>query len=285
MKSVTLTACAKVNLYLDVLRKLPDGYHELVTLFERIDLHDELSVEVTSSSGLALTCDDPSLAVDSTNLVVRAAEAFRRLAGWNPGLRIHLKKKIPMGGGMGGGSSNAAVTLLALQKLSGGVLPKEKLISCACALGADAAFFVGESSYGLGRGRGDEIEPLSCSARFWHLLVTPDFPIPTKTVYQHFELTAPPKEVAPLTKALQAGTVSSVRDLLYNALEPVVEGLYPRIRQVKSEMEAAGLKRPMVSGSGSTVFALCDSKEDAEQTAGNLRKKQPHWRVFTAETA
>lgn len=275
---------AKVNLHLDVLRKLPDGTHELLTVFERVDLADELSVSLAPGPGIRLTCSDPALPVDSTNLVIRAAQAFQELSGWTAGLKIDLRKKIPMGGGLGGGSSNAAATLLALQRLSGGALSKESLVSCARRLGADVAFFLEESPFGLGRGRGDQIEPIAVPGRWEHVLVTPEFPIPTKEVYRNFQITAPPRDPAPLLNALQKGAVSSVRDALYNALEPVVERLYPAIRQVKSAMESAGLKRPMVSGSGSTVFALCDTEGEATRAAEKLQKKYPAWRIFSTST-
>ena len=284
MTPVTLPAYAKVNLHLDVLGKFPDGYHQLLTLFERIDLADELAVDRVEGPGIDMECDDPVLPCDSSNLVVRAAEEYRKISGWEQGLRVRLKKRIPVGGGLGGGSSNAAAMLAAMQQLSGNRLTEPQLMACARKLGADVAFFAAGASWAVGRARGDEIEPVPCEARFRHLLVTPDFPIPTKEVYQAFRLSAPAREIDPLLAALKRGELSSVQSLLYNALEPAVENLYPAIRQVKAGMEAAGLEKPRVSGSGSTVFALCDSKDQADSAAEILKKKQPNWRIFTAQT-
>ncbi len=285
MNSFTLPAYAKVNLHLDVLGKFPDGFHQLLTLFERIDLSDELTVDASAGPGIEMECDDRKLPCDSSNLVVRAAEEYRRISGWEQGLRVRLKKRIPVGGGLGGGSSNASAMLAAMQQLSGNRLTESQLMACARKLGADVAFFAARTSWAVGRVRGDEIEPIPLETRFRHLLVTPDFPIPTKEVYQAFRLNAPAREINPLLAALKRGKLSSVRDLLYNALEPAVESLYPAIRNVKSEMETAGLEKPMVSGSGSAVFALCDSKDQADSAAEILRKNHPAWRVFTAMTA
>lgn len=233
---------------------------------------------------LEFTCDAPGVPSDATNLAVRAAQLYREASGWRDGLRLRLDKKIPAGGGLGGGSSDAAAALLALQRISGEALPLERLMKCARSLGADVAFFAADVPWALGRDRGDLIEPLPLQASLWHLLVTPDFPIPTKEVYGAFRLTAKPRKIEPLLEAFRNGTVSSVRELLYNALEPAVEGLYPQIRRVKSEMEQAGLKKPMISGSGSTVFAVCESREEAESAAEKIKKRQPSWQVHSVRT-
>lgn len=271
---------------MSVLGKRPDGTHELLTLFERVDLADELRVERSGpAGGLEFTCEAPGVPSDGTNLAVRAARLYREASGWNDGLRIRLEKKIPAGGGLGGGSSDAAAVLLALQQLSGKVLATERLMECARSLGADVAFFAADVSWALGRERGDKIEPAVLEASLWHLLVTPNFPIPTKEIYRAFRLTAPPRDPGALVTALKKGEVSSLRHLLYNALEPAVEELYPAIRQVKEAMEReGGLAHPMVSGSGSTVFALCDSENQAASAAEILKKKHPAWKIVTAQT-
>ena len=285
MKSVTLPAYAKVNLYLDVLGKRPDGYHELLTLFERVDLADEVTIELKPGKQLELECNHPAVPRDGTNLSLRAAETYQQAAGWFQGLRIVLKKRIPVAGGMGGGSSNAAATLHGLQMLSGEALPKEKLFQLANGLGADVAFLLAQVPWALGRGRGDQIEPLSLSTRLWHLLIAPGFPIPTKAVYQAFALTAPGPDVRLLEDALRSSDLPRVRGLLFNALEPTVEALYPAIRHVKATVEKkAGLPRPMVSGSGSTVFVVCASQEEAEEGCRALKKREPRWDLFVAST-
>ncbi|MBI3312425.1 MAG: 4-(cytidine 5'-diphospho)-2-C-methyl-D-erythritol kinase [Candidatus Omnitrophica bacterium] len=279
MNAVSLQAFAKVNLFLDVLGKRSDGTHELVTLFERVGLADDLTVEKTASPGLRLESASREIPLDRTNLAARAAEAFRRRSGWTEGVTIRLEKRIPVGGGLGGGSSNAAATLIALQQLSGQVLPTGELMACARELGSDVAFFAAQLSWGIGRERGDVIEPKDFQFKLWHLLVTPDFPISTPSVYAGFTPSDRHPDPDSFLRVLAEGQPSRIRPILYNALEPTVEKLYPQIRRVKSEMEAAGLEKPMVSGSGSTVFALCGSEAQARWARDALKAKHPTWKM------
>ena len=286
MNSFSLPAYAKVNLHLSVLGKRPDGYHQLITLFERVDLADELHVERSGpAGGLEFSCEASGVPSDSTNLAVRAAQLYREASGWNDGLRIRLEKKIPAGGGLGGGSSDAAAVLLALQQLSGKALAPDRLMECALSLGSDVPFFAADVPWAMGRERGDQIEPAAVQVLLWHLLVTPDFPIPTKEIYRAFKLTGLPPDATLLFRALEQREIPRIRGLLFNALEPTVEALYPEMRRVKSDVEIiTGLPNSMVSGSGSSVFALCESKEEAESAAEKVRKRHPSWRVHAVKT-
>lgn len=294
MTGVTLPSFAKVNLFLQVVGKRPDGYHDLVTLFERIDLADRLTLEEIPGNRVEIRCGHPDVPTDGTNLAAKAVELYRQAAGWPQGIRITLEKKIPVGAGLGGGSSNAAAALQGLQILSGGRLEQGKLQQIARHLGADVAFFLSPSPWVLGTGRGDLIQPLALKARLWHLLVYPRFPIPTKAVYQAFVssaglragLTPPGPDVRLLTDALREKTqVREINDLLFNSLEPTVEALFPAIRHVKATMHSqGGLVRPMVSGSGSTVMALCASEEEARVALGALQSRAEDWQFFLAST-
>ncbi len=284
-RSITRAAHAKVNLFLDVRSRRPDGYHELETLFERVGLSDRLTVEEKAGSALEFACSSPEVPGDSSNLVVRAAELYRQRSGWTQGIRIALEKTIPAGAGLGGGSSNAAATLLALQELSGSALPPNDLLEIARRLGADVPFFLADSPWAIGRGRGDEVAPLHLRAKLWHLLVTPDFPIPTKAVYGGHRLTPRRPDVTLLLRALGGSEIRRVRDFLFNALEPTVEALYPAIRGVKAALRGAGAVSPCVSGSGSSVFSLCDSRAEGERFAQMLKRAQPDWRVWVVCTA
>lgn len=285
MKSVTLPAYAKVNLYLDVAGTRPDGYHELVTLFERIDLADTLTLERTSGTSIQMSCDDPHLPVGEENLCLRAARLFFETLGSPFGVRMFLKKKIPVAGGLGGGSSDAASTLLALQRLAGEPLAPEVLRGLAQRLGADVAFFLAQTPWALGRGRGDEIEPQPFSARMWHLLVAPGFAIPTKEVYRAFVLTPHRADVTLLLRALKDNEVLTARDFLFNALEPTVEALYPMIRRVKEILQECGAANPLVSGSGSTVMAVCASDQEGKRVLEALKgRANLGWRTFLVAT-
>lgn len=292
MSSVTLPAYAKLNLYLDVLARRSDGYHELVTLFERIDLYDRVTVELIDEDRVSLSCDHPEVPLDGQNLAFKAALLYRKAAGFKEGIRIVLEKKIPVAGGLGGGSSDAATVLLALQQLTGNLVPNLKLLELAKGLGADVPFFLAQLPWALGRGRGDEIEPLGITTRVWHLLVSPGFPIPTKVVYEAFRhptgqagLTGARPDVTLLTRALRDNHVARLRDLVFNALEPTVEALYPKIRFVKSVLkEHCGLKAVLVSGSGSTVMGLCPTADEAERIKQTLEAQGSSWQIFVAAT-
>lgn len=290
--SVTLRAFAKVNLYLDVAGKRPDGYHELVTLFERVDLYDTLTLERTLDRSIEILCDHPDVPVGKENLLHRAAEAFFQANSSSFGVRITLQKRIPVAGGLGGGSSDAATTLLGLQQLSEDPLAGEALLSIARGLGADVPFFLAQTPWALGKGRGDAITPQDIRIQLWHLLVAPGFPIPTKEIYGAFRLpagqaglTGGGPDVRLLIRALIDNEVPMACDLLFNALEPTVETLYPTIRRVKSALERCGVARSIVSGSGSTVMGVCGSKEEGVRILEVLKAQQEtSWQVFLVPT-
>lgn len=283
-RAVTVPAYAKVNLFLDVVGKRPDGYHSLVTLFERIDLADTLTVELTEDGRIECLCDNPQVPGDGANLAVRAAFAYRQAANDSLGIRIRLKKQIPIAAGLGGGSSDAAATLLALQQLCSNRLPEAKLDRIARQLGSDVPFFLAQRPWALGRGRGEELERVTFPATLWHLLVYPNVPILTRTVYQAFALTAPRADVTLICRALKENQVRQVEELLFNALEPAVETLYPVVRDVKATIQRVTHSRPLVSGSGSTVLALCATEQEAQAVAQRLRERETGWQLFVAAT-
>ncbi|MCM8811459.1 MAG: 4-(cytidine 5'-diphospho)-2-C-methyl-D-erythritol kinase [Candidatus Omnitrophica bacterium] len=294
MTRLTLPSYAKVNLYLDIVGRYPDGYHQLVTLFERIDLSDELTMETVRGDRVDFFCDHPDVPTDTSNLVVRAVEKYRQASGWDAGLRITLKKRIPVGAGLGGGSSNAASALKGANILAGNLLPEGELSGIAGRLGADVSFFWSHRAWALGTGKGDRIEPVSISARLWHLLVYPSVLIPTRQVYEAFSvsdglarsLTASKPDVKLLVDALRDNQqVPKIRRFLFNALEPTVEALYPALQHVKQTIQTkAELSNPLISGSGSTVMALCGSREESEKAAWAIRQAEPGWGVFVAST-
>ncbi len=329
-RAVSVPAYAKVNLFLDVVGKRPDGYHSLVTLFERIDLADRLTVELTGDGRIECLCDSPQVPVDGTNLAVRAAFAYRQATNDSLGIRIQLKKQIPVAAGLGGGSSDAAATLLALQQLSSNRLSEAELDRIARQLGSDVPFFLAQRPWALGRGRGEELEPVTFPMSLWHLLVYPNVPISTRAVYQaftpsarlrgasqvyrlsfprkwesdpHFHeddsqkrrriwdapslrtgLTAPGADVTLICRALRENHVRQVEELLFNALEPTVEALYPVVREVKATIRRVTHSRPLVSGSGSTVLALCATEQEAQRVAQRLRERETGWQMFVAAT-
>jgi 4-diphosphocytidyl-2-C-methyl-D-erythritol kinase len=256
---------AKVNLYLRIAGKRADGYHELETVMLPLALGDTLTFE-PRPSGIELVCDDPRLPVDDNNLVVRAAKSLGV-----PGARITLQKRTPLAAGLGGGSSNAATTLMALGQ---GESPA-RLNELAARLGSDINFFLAGGA-AVCRGRGELVEPVGCKLKASILLVNPGFGISTKWAYANWaatRLTAKPPAVSVLTRALAEGDLDGVCRSLYNSLEAPSVGKFPVLELLKETMRDGGAAGALMSGSGATVFGLfADAK--AAETAGREVREQ-----------
>lgn len=183
---IRLRAPAKLNLYLRVVGKRPDGYHELETVFERIDLADELTFE-PEPHGLRLTCDDPALPCDETNLVLQAARLLQRASGVRRSAHFHLTKRIPIAAGLGGGSSDAAATLRGLNTLWQLGWDRARLMELAAQVGSDAPFFLLDSPWAIGRGRGEVLEPVPAAASLLHVVVVPEERLSTREVFESLD--------------------------------------------------------------------------------------------------
>jgi 4-diphosphocytidyl-2-C-methyl-D-erythritol kinase len=271
-------SCCKVNLLLNILGKRPDGYHELETVLHPLDLCDRLEFD-RAGSGIHLTCSDSRLPVNSKNLVFRAATLFSQTAGINDGIRIHLHKHIPIAAGLGGGSGNAAVTLLVLNELFGHPLEPAKLGELAASLGSDIPFFL-QNRPALATGRGEIITPLEYfpSLRGTYLvLVHPGFGVSTPWAYE--QLAAFPSAVRgkagrarQLVSLLQTDAAVAAREF-YNSLEEPVLRKYPLLGLFQEDFRQNGALGALMSGSGSTTFALAESKASAETLVENLKAK------------
>lgn len=252
-------AFAKVNRSLVVLGRRPDGYHELDTVFQAVGLADRLTFETAGT--LTLDVDDPSVPAGPENLVLRAARALAEAAGVKPGAAITLEKRIPSGGGLGGGSSDAAVTLLGLSALWGLAPPPGLLEEIGAALGSDVPYFLtGGSARGLGRG--ERIVPLPDAPPAGVVLVMPPFSLSTPEVFRALGA-AEWGEGA-------AARRSSDGDPDRNDLEAPAESLFPALRSVREALSAAGATRARLSGSGSTVFGLFPDLAAAALAGGRL---------------
>ncbi len=274
---------AKINLGLHIHHKREDGYHELETILQMVSLYDEIELE-TLPAGIELECDAPGIPKDETNLVVQAANLLMAsFPGDRPGARIRLKKNIPSGAGLGGGSGNAAGVLMGLNVLWDMQLHREKLIPLARQLGADVAFFL-TAPCALGRGRGDILSALEPSEKFQVLLFYPMFPIATSWVYQNLKLKLTKREnnISILQKFLSQSQISGLGTHLCNDLEPVVIQRYPAIQAIKDQLISLGAKGALLSGSGSTVFGIFDAPDQAKSAYAKLN--QGDWGVFLTET-
>ena len=276
MRSVSLPSFAKINLDLRVLGTRPDGYHDLKTVFQSLALFD--NVTVTARRGpLAVTCDEPDIPTDQRNLVWKAASLLHRVATGKQsapaGIAIDLRKRVPSEAGLGGGSSNAAMTLLALNKLWKLDLDLASLTRIGARLGADVPYFlVGGTALGLGRG--DDIYPLADMPPVHVVILRPGFGVATNDAYTWFdeELRRAAKEPAP--RVVPPGW-PAWSTTLRNDLEIPVVRHHPAIGRIKQSLVDAGAAFAAMSGSGSAVFGLFERADAARRTANDLAR--PGW--------
>ena len=269
----------KVNLLLNILGKRPDGFHELETVFHPVRLCDRLSF---SRGGVAiqLTCSDPKLPVDSTNLVHRAASAFRSVAKVSDGVRIHLTKHIPMAAGLGGGSGNAATTLLGLNELFGSPLSLEQLHGLAATLGSDVNFFL-QFKPALATGRGEKVESLRdfpAMRGAFFFLIHPGFGISTPWAYQNLArfpsaLNGAPGRARKLISVLETADLAAAGREFYNSLEAPALEKYPVLALYQEFFREQGAAATLMSGSGSTTFALFAKRQAAETALDKFKPK------------
>jgi 4-diphosphocytidyl-2-C-methyl-D-erythritol kinase len=269
-------APAKTNLFLEVRGKRPDGYHELDTVFAELDLADDLAFDEAATLEVT-SLGDANVPSGPENLVWRAADALRRHVG-RPGLgaRIEIAKKIPSGGGLGGGSSDAAVALLALDRLWGLGLGPRALAPLAASVGSDCAFFL-EGGLARGTGRGEVLTPLPGIAHPLDLvLVCPEASCPTPRVYKALAPHLPkgkPREPEELIAALARGDAAAVARALFNRLEAPCFELFPVVAEAKADLERRGLLACLLSGSGATVFGVARDRGHAETVAATLGRE------------
>ncbi len=253
-------APAKVNLWLRVLEKMPDGYHRVETVLQTISLVDTLTLEAKPKGGISLTCSDPRLPCNEHNLAYKAA-ALLAPAAPGKGVHIHLEKRIPWRAGLGGGSSDAAAVLRGLNKLWGLNWPLSKLVPLAQTLGADVPFFL-RGGTAIGRGRGEQIEELALQPDLTLILIQPPFGLSTPQVYSQWQPgNAPPVgDLTALLQALQRSDGDALGQLLHNDLEEPAFHLAPELAAVKRGLLQAGIPC-LLSGSGACLFALVPKRE------------------------
>ena len=268
-----------------MLGRRADGYHELDTIFQTVSLHDTIRISPTDSSDIIFSCDDRSLPADSGNLVIRAAKALRDRFEIRDGAHIRLEKRIPMQAGLGGGSSDAAVTLIGLSWLWRLKITREELASLAAMLGADVPFFL----YGgtaRGTGFGDRVEPVNDVPKKFLLIVKPKANISTADAYKALDslsLTSQnPKTILSTSRATAESGKIDFQNLI-NDFESVVIDLEPEILRGKSALVTTGARTTLVAGSGAAVFGVFDN-EDAQRRAIQTIELETGWRVFPCKT-
>lgn len=270
INGISLKAPAKINLFLEILGKRDDGYHEIETVMQEIDLVDNLQFEEIRE-GVKLKCNNKNIPSDENNLVCKAANLIVNECGIKKGVLISLEKNIPVGAGLGGGSSDAATTLKALNSLWKIGLSDVDLMEFAARLGSDIPFFI-KGKTALCSGRGENITPIEVKIEMNYLIIFPHINISTTTIYRNLkiDLTKKRKDVSFFLNALKYSKVADISKLLFNRLEEVIFATYPDLLRVKSSLEHFDFCGLSVSGSGSAFFGLCNDRRQAEAIKGKV---------------
>jgi 4-diphosphocytidyl-2-C-methyl-D-erythritol kinase len=275
--TLRITAPAKVNLFLSIMGRRPDGYHEIRSVLQTVSLKDTLEFQPTKGS-VTLECSDPSVPAGRDNLCFRAAMLMRDLAGRQArdcGVRIMLRKAIPTRAGLGGGSSDAAATLVALNHLWGLGMNPAQLSCLAARLGSDVAFFL-TGGTALALGRGEVVVPLApMQPRMWLVLAKPAVGVCTPWAYHEWDRAAlaPGGDCGAAIRAVSIARPQALTKALHNDFERVVPAHHPAVRAAKRDLLRAGCPGALLCGSGSAVFGIARSRQQAERAASALKKK------------
>lgn len=289
---VHVLAPAKINLFLEVLGRRADGYHDIETLMLAVELFDEITIGPAEVGDIRLSCDESSLSIGPDNLVWKAAHLLRERTGCNRGAAIALTKRIPWAAGLGGGSSDAAATLAGLNEFWELGLATPELASLGAELGSDVPFFF-HAPAALCTGRGEVVEPVPVGKAFDIVLVKPPMGLNTAAVYAEFgrrkaEGGTENSQVA--VKALAEGKIEDLAGALHNRLQEPALNLAPPVAEAYRRLKNSGAAGCLMTGSGSCLFALCRDDREARQVAHDLSSGWPPddelaWtRVFTVRS-
>ena len=286
MRSLTLKSPAKINLALKILRRRSDGYHDLVTLFHRISLADTLRLQ-RIKTGFRLRCSNPDLPVDETNLVTKAYRLLQREIPDLGGVAVSLKKQIPMGAGLGGGSSNAAFFLLGMKRLYRLKISGKRLLRLGGKLGADVPFFIHNVNQAIGIERGDRLKKKPAKARHIFLLAASTQGLSTKEVYENLRgrlrpvsLTKVSLAITMLCAFLEKKKYGRMEGLLENDLEAAAFDLRPSLRKVLEGFRKHGIRLVRMTGSGPTVFAILPHLREAKRIQKLLKQDLPSYKIL-----
>ncbi|HWI55314.1 MAG TPA: 4-(cytidine 5'-diphospho)-2-C-methyl-D-erythritol kinase [Desulfobacteria bacterium] len=284
MKSVIVNARAKINLTLDVLGKRNDGFHSVEMIMQSVELHDKVTLEETEQ-GIEAVTDHPLLLKSESNIAYKAARLLIDKLGIGKGVKISISKNIPVAAGLAGGSTDAAAVLKGLNKLWNLRLSQNQLAEYGSVIGSDVPFCI-QGGAALATGRGEKILSLPDVQQIWMVLAKPPLEVSTAEVYNNFKpecVTAKPNTQA-VIDAIQSGDEAGIRQGIVNALESVTLARYPQVSELKLFMADQGIKLPLMSGSGPTVFGFVDSQAEAEKIAGCLKEGRPELFVTVTRT-
>ena len=279
MKQLALKAPAKINYLLDVIRRRPDGYHDLRMIMQRVNLCDEIDITLNDTPGLSVTCGRQGVPDGPGNIAWKAARILLDMAGTGQGATISITKNVPVAAGLGGGSSDAASVLMGMNELLGLKLSDKQLIEIGVKLGADVPFFIFKQT-ALAEGIGEQLQAMPPMPPAWVLLVNPGVHVSTAWVYRSLQLTNQ-KTLAMLPKFFDS--IDNICQILSNDLEDVTIPAFPVIGDIKNRMLEMGASGAMMSGSGPTVFGLFRDRELAEKARRTLTENTG-WYAAVAET-
>ena len=286
MDTVTMQAYAKINLGLDVVGRLPNGYHEVRMIMQNVKICDTLTFTKDETDAITITTDDRELPVGEDNLIYKAVLLLRELSGDHTGVKIHLQKRIPIAAGMAGGSTDAAATLLGVNQLLGLGISKEVLQEKSVRIGADVPYCVlGQTA--LSEGIGEKLTPIVSPPQAHLVVAKPDINVSTPVVYRKLdskESYAHP-DIDGMLDAIRRQDLAGITDRLGNVLELVTIEDYPVIAQIKQTLLQRGAKGALMSGSGPSVFGIFDDVEKAKQAYDALKVSSLAGQVFLTEFA
>ena len=274
LKELTVQAAAKVNLYLDILGRRSDGYHEIESIIQSVKLYDKIILR-PRRRGIKIACTHPQVPLDEGNICYRAVEILSTVLGMKQGLEIEIQKNIPVGSGLGGASADAAAALIGTRKLFKMDIPLSDLSKLALELGSDVPFCL-TGGTALVRGRGEKIMPLPLLKDGWFILVDPGMSISTSWVYSTLkgELTTKRLNTKLIKELMKKEGIRGVSKFpLYNKLEEVVIERFPILRDIKAKLIEAGAIGALMTGSGSTIFAVAEDEERAKSILDRLGRK------------
>lgn len=280
MDQLKVKGYAKINLGLDVIRRLPNGYHQVKMVMQAIDLWDELTLE-RSEGGITMTTDSDSLATDESNLVLRAARLMQETFSLKAGLTIHLQKNIPIAAGLAGGSTDAAAVMKGINRLFDLNVPLPKLMELSTAVGADVPFCI-LGGTALAEGIGERLTSLA-PIPFCHILIAkPDISVSTKYVYEHLDSTGIEKhpDLDGMTAAISSGSLPGIISRMENVLETVTIPAHPVIAAIKRRLLKLGAEGSLMSGSGPTVFGIFTDEAAARHACLQLKDDPNVKQVF-----
>lgn len=280
MNEYQLKAYAKINLGLDVVRRLENGYHEVKMVMQTVGIYDELTFR-RKESGITITTDSGELPTNEDNLIYKAAKLLMERYHVQEGVSIHLQKNIPIAAGMAGGSTDAAATLKGINALFELGCTQEELKEIGVKIGADVPYCV-MGGTALAEGIGEKLTALTSAPACFVLVAKPDINVSTKYVYEHLDATGVEKhpDIDGMVQAIEAGDLQGVLNRMENVLESVTIVAHPIIDTIKTRMRELGALNSMMSGSGPTVFGIFDNKENAEKAYEKLKTEQLAKQIF-----